>query len=561
MQAGDISVQRHERSVEITAAGSSAARSAGPPLRLGVVLQGTQIPAWQYVALSRLGAGTFAEIVVAVEADFDEIPPSAAARTSPIEAALVRLADRLDAKMTCEEDALAATDATPVLREVPVVQGRDPRRSGLDADLLRPYDLDILIDFSGCEIAGSAAGAARYGVWRIAHPYLQAHARSTAAFWPVYHRWPVAETVVEAVDAHGDRRAIARFFPAIHPHSIKLTTHAMCWRAASLLPQTVRALHETGELVPDDRVAKLRTPAGRPGSAHLALHIARNVARRARASASRRLMLDQWILMCGHGEPFTASPAQFRKIVPPKDRFWADPHLVHRDGSHYAFIEECPFATGKGHIAVLRIGADGTHDEAVTVLERDYHLSYPFVFEHDGTLYMVPESEANRTIDLYRCVDFPAKWELVTTLMRDVTATDSTLVHRDGRWWLFANMVDVAGASFSEELYLFYSDALVGGEWKPHRRNPIVSDARRARPAGALIRRDGRLYRPAQDCSVRYGYGIRLHEIDTLSELEYHEHEVRSILPTWDSRIVATHTVTHAAGLTMIDALQPRMRF
>jgi hypothetical protein len=261
------------------------------------------------------------------------------------------------------------------------------------------------------------------------------------------------------------------------------------------------------------------------------------------------------------GEALSTAPSEFTKIVPPKDRFWADPHLVRRNGRYYAFIEECPFSTGKGRIGVLPIDDDGTWGECTPVLERDYHLSYPFVFEHEGELYMVPESEGNRTVDLYRCADFPGRWEFVTTLMKDIVATDSTLLLRDGRWWLFANVVDTAGASFSEELYLFHSDSLIGGQWKPHRRNPVISDARRARPAGAIIERSGRLFRPAQDCSVRYGYGIRLNEIDCLSELEYRETEIDRIVPTWDRRIVATHTLSYVPGLTMIDALQPRLRF
>jgi hypothetical protein len=174
---------------------------------------------------------------------------------------------------------------------------------------------------------------------------------------------------------------------------------------------------------------------------------------------------------------------------------------------------------------------------------------------------MVPESADNRTIDLYRCTAFPGRWEHVETLMAGVGAADTTLLHRDGRWWLFTNLVDVDGASYSEELYIFHSDALVGGEWKAHRRNPVVSDARRSRPAGAFIHRGGRVLRPAQDCSVRYGYATRLHEIVTLTEDDYIEKEIARIEPTWDRRIVATHTLAYVPGLTMIDALQPRLRF
>ena len=549
---------------DTAAAASPAARR---PLRVAVVLSGCDVPAWQLAVLKRLAESDYAQIVgVVVDAEaaartpaFDVAP--AAHSSGAVGAALRRIVSRLEANMVSGEDAFAAADARPIVGAVSTLV-RNASNDGALADALHGWGADVFIDFAISPLATRAAGAAKHGVWRVRHPHSEAGDASAAGFWPVYHGSPVSEAAIESIGADGARGIIATTFPATNRYSVKLNASSMYWRIASFLPQALRKLGhssagDTLETVRADRAAHIEPPS----AAQLVVHIARNVTRRARASVARRCTNDQWILMYRFGDALSTSPAQFRKIVPPKDRFWADPHVVHRDGGYYAFIEECPFATGKGHIAVMRIDENGARGEAVKVLERDYHLSYPFVFEHAGELYMVPESEANRTVDLYRCVRFPEQWEFVTTLMSDITATDSTLVCRDGRWWLFANVVDTAGASFSEELSLFYSDSLFGGEWKPHPRNPIVSDARRARPAGAIIERDGRLYRPAQDCSVRYGYGIRLHEIETLSTDDYSEREVETIFPTWDARIVATHTLSYTHGLTVIDAIQPRLRF
>ena len=217
-------------------------------------------------------------------------------------------------------------------------------------------------------------------------------------------------------------------------------------------------------------------------------------------------------------------------------------------------------ATGKAHICVFQLERDGSHTAPVKVLERPYHLSYPFIFEHDGTLYMIPESEANRTVELYRCTSFPARWEFVENLLSDTSAVDSTVVRHDGKWWLLANVVETRGASNWEELCVYCSDALIGGNWRPHRLNPVVSDVRRARGAGAIFEENGRMYRPSQDCSVTYGYATRISRIEILTEEDYQEVEVASIEPHWDRRLTATHTLNYAEGLTMIDALQPRSR-
>jgi hypothetical protein len=197
----------------------------------------------------------------------------------------------------------------------------------------------------------------------------------------------------------------------------------------------------------------------------------------------------------------------------------------------------------------------------VKVLERDYHLSYPLLFEWHGELYMIPESGDNRTVELYRCTDFPTGWEFVRNLMEGIEAYDSTVLHQNGRWWIFANVVEERGASSWDELFLFHSESLLANEWIPHRLNPVVSDVRRARPAGAIIREEGRLYRPSQDCSVRYGYAVRINEITRLSVDEYEETESVSIVPDGSNHIIGTHTYARAGNLTVLDALRPRWRF
>jgi hypothetical protein len=552
-------VTAHDEIARTGAPHDARAAVDSPKLAVGVLLRSPTVPAWQLATLRDIAESSHSALVVAIVVDDAAAAP--APQSGGLARALSRVLARLDENMVCDVDALAPADARAALGAATLVTHG---MSGA-ADALAPYDLDVLVDLTGDEIMPALAAVARHGVWRVKQPCSSASDASEASFWPVYHRWPVAEAVLERERPGGARTVLARTLPATNPFSLKLNASALGWRAAALVPQALRRLHELGPggLGEGRRgtpsAAGLDVPRSTPGPAALALYVARNVARRARASAARRFMLDQWILLYRRGEAMSTSAAEFTKLVPPKDRFWADPHLVRRDGRYYAFIEECPFDTGKGHIAVLSMGDDGVWSAPVRVLERDYHLSYPFVFEHQGELYMVPESEANRTIDLYRCVEFPQRWEHVRTLLTHITATDSTLIEHDGRWWLFANVLDTPGASFSDELYIFHSESLAG-PWTPHRRNPVVSDARRARPGGRIFEREGRLVRPAQDCSVRYGYAIRLQRIDRLSPEEYEETEVGSILPTWDRRIVATHTLSYTAGLTMIDALQPRLR-
>ena len=144
--------------------------------------------------------------------------------------------------------------------------------------------------------------------------------------------------------------------------------------------------------------------------------------------------------------------------------------------------------------------------------------------------------------------------------MRDVSAVDPTIFKHAGRWWLFLAMKLHPGISYSDELFLYYADNPLSDEWTPHPMNPVVSDARKSRPAGAVLDMDGKLFRLSQNCTRGYGYAVNLHEIVTLSETEYREEDVRSFLPDWDPRIAGLHTLAHAGDLTVIDARIRRRR-
>src|SRR5207249_5024391 len=158
-------------------------------------------------------------------------------------------------------------------------------------------------------------------------------------------------------------------------------------------------------------------------------------------------------------------------------------------------------------------------------LETYYHLSYPFVFQWDGDFFMMPETASRRQVELYRCVDFPARWKLERVVLRDLKALDPTPALLLGRWWLFAN-APAYGAGSMDELHLFYSDSPLG-PWTPHRDNPIKSDVRSARPAGRIFENHGEFYRPAQDCSTRYGSAVVINRILQLRS-EEHTSELQS---------------------------------
>jgi hypothetical protein len=175
------------------------------------------------------------------------------------------------------------------------------------------------------------------------------------------------------------------------------------------------------------------------------------------------------------------------------------------------------------------------------------------VFRWQESYFMIPETRQNRSIELYRATDFPRRWKLEKVLFDQVQAVDSTLFEHEGRFWLFTNM-SVSGGSTWDELFLFHSDSPLG-EWIPHPKNPIVSDVRRARPAGKLFWLNGALYRPSQESSLRYGYGVNLNRVEVLSEKEYMETPVKLLTPDWLDGNLKTHTFNFNEDLEIVDAM------
>lgn len=269
--------------------------------------------------------------------------------------------------------------------------------------------------------------------------------------------------------------------------------------------------------------------------------------------------IDQWVIMSAKRLRYnTLRWMDFRPIIPGKDRYWGDPFIVQRGAEYYVFIEEKIYEARRGRIVCLRLDGDGRLLSQQVALERDYHISYPFIFEQDGETFMIPETAEQRTVELYRCRRFPDRWEFVRNLMSDIYAVDATLLQQAGRTWLFANVREPGGSSLNS-LHIYSADSLTAEKWTPHARNPVVQDIRWARPAGRIFADGGNLIRPSQDCSERYGYAIRFNRITRLTEAEYEEVPEAAFEPP-GGKVLATHTFNQAGELTVIDAIIRRRK-
>ena len=193
-------------------------------------------------------------------------------------------------------------------------------------------------------------------------------------------------------------------------------------------------------------------------------------------------------------------------------RFLADPFGLWRDGKLHVFAEAFDYRTPKGTIDVLVYDRTGKLIQQQPVLREDWHLSYPYVFEHGGETYMLPEASASGHLTLYRAKAFPLEWEKVGAFDFRKAAIDATPFHHAERWWMFWTPAGTREERQSA-LHISVADSLTG-PWT--HLGLFLSDRAGARPGGTPVVVDGELFLPTQDCRDTYGRGIRLLKIEGL---------------------------------------------
>jgi hypothetical protein len=234
--------------------------------------------------------------------------------------------------------------------------------------------------------------------------------------------------------------------------------------------------------------------------------------------------------------------------------FLADPFLIQHEGVRYVFFEEFVYQSSKAHISVCILDEDNNPSMPIKILESDHHLSFPFVFRHEGRFYMIPERSAGNSIVLYEAKQFPYDWTFRYILVDNFAGVDSVLHWDKGRLWLFTS--DGADGNQDNNLYLFSSPSLFE-TFRPHRRNPVKEGLRGSRMAGCFIESAGILYRPSQNCSARYGGSLVMNRIHHLSDDDFVEQEVEEMIPLPGSPFpLGLHTCNTLDEVKVIDGLR-----
>jgi hypothetical protein len=474
------------------------------------------------------------------------------------------------ASLGYDVDCQFATNAqfpnTPVLEIAPKER---PDRTGCElapeeVEQVRSYDLDVILRFGCVSLCGEVVTAVRFGIWSYDHTEDGKYDRWTAGFQEWYDGKGECETALRVLVEGLDRGlVIAR--STYRTYSLSWNENRRRLRDASslLMLDALEELAEKGELPAaqphlygffDHRISHA------PEVAISLAAIVKLVWRYVAKLLLRHVYQDQWRLLVHDSPPGDVPVAAFQMLRPPHDRFWADPFVLNRDGRRFIFFEDYSFPEEKGKISVIEFEKGQILDYR-EIIETPYHLSFPFPFEFENQVYLLPESVQNNTIELWHCKEFPGKWERSHILMEGIPAADTVLLEHNGLWWLFTNIRRVRQQNLAE-LHIYHSDHPLTQNWVRHPHNPVVRETRKARMGGRVFRSpDGRIIRCAQDNRGRYGNGIVFCEVTRLSRDSYEEQIIEEIQPNWNPRMIGTHHFDSDGEFTVIDANFRMARF
>ena len=418
--------------------------------RTGVIIESFLQPRWVRKSLENALATKLCKFTLAVKVT----PPTKSGGSL-----LYKLYDRIDRRLfpTAAMERVSVEDLFSEASVIEVISN------------IVEFDLDLLINFAAIGWNKRVSNSAKNGVWFYDFG-------DSAGFDEVMNQVPITHSSLRSLKGDTEQTIYQSVSPTLSRFSVGLNNNTCYWKSAAFVARALRDLHAGEVLSVDHRTATSRTP----GNAAMTGMFLKLSGRAAARAVEKFSSCEQWILA------YRFDRDEFKYLMPPADRFWADPFQLKVDDKYYIFFEDYVNSAGRAHISVVEIDRNGIVSGPTEVLKLDCHLSYPFVFEWQGNHYMIPETGERNVVELYRAHSFPFDWRPEKILLEARSPLDATLVEVEGKWWMFVNIQEEGVAVNWDELHLYYAESPLG-PWQPHARNPVVSNVLSARPAGRLF--------------------------------------------------------------------------
>lgn len=439
--------------------------------------------------------------------------------------------------------------------------GISVRYSEADIAKIKALDLDLMVRGNAQGIfRGDIIHASREGILSFHHGDNRWNRGGPAGFWEVLLRKPSTGFIIQVLSEDLDGGAVIFRGEMRTRRSYSENMVHLFHNSNPYLIKIILAYADTGSLPK----AETEIPFG--GKLYLTPSFVASMCYLGKTIGLFASMVFNRIVLGRHprwGVAFVHSDwqkATLRKGIaiknPPK-HFFADPFVVTRAEQTICYVEDYCYEKQKGYIAAIALTGNKGYRLLGTVIEEPFHMSFPFLFEYEGELYMVPETSESGSVRLYKCLEYPLKWEYQYDLLSDIHAFDSMIFEANGVWWLLCTVREQGKSDDSSSLYAFYSDNPISNTWKPHQMNPLIIDSQIGRNGGLLRNEAGNMVRVRQEQGFnQYGKAFSLAEIIALSPDTFHEETIAQFTPEFFEKIQGCHHLHSNGHYTVYDYMK-----
>jgi len=435
-----------------------------------------------------------------------------------------------------------------------------------DVTAIKSANLDFILRFGFNIVRGEILNAAKYGIWSFHHDDEQKYRGGPPGFWPVYNGDAVSAAMMQRLTEKLDAGIILKkawLKTLLHSYRTNLDVLLLVSSAwpADMANQIIAKGYAA--TLPSDTSAPVYKV---PGNMKMAAFLFKLLKNRISFYWKDLFRAERWnigiINRSVQELVFSDNEVPREEILWMKERssrnYFADPAGFIEENKVHILMEDYSYSENKAHISEAVFDPySNTFSVPLKSIESKEHLSYPFVFVYGENIYCLPESYRYGNIGLYKRNYSEGNFVEDHVLLDNIDAVDPTLINHNDKWWLFLTLRKYSNT----HLYIYYADEL-NGEYKPHPANPVKMDIRSARPAGLPFIHEGKLYRPAQDCSETYGRRVAITRIIKLTETEFEEELVKYIGPLKNCRYrKGFHTVFGLGRYCLVDAKRSKFNF
>lgn len=538
-------------------------------LRVGILCTKPEIPKWQFKCLSQLISTKGVDVtLIFCQAKSDQVSQHSRNLSSRV----LKFVNRKNKFWKLYFDLAIQSRVShfqPIdLSQAPfrfteahaVYEQKSDRISFSDTEIakLQKLDFSVLISFDFDNLTGDILTLAPHGVWSYHFGDENVLRVLPTGFWEIFHNEPLNGLMLQRLtETVNTRYVLQNGYVPTERRSLKNSLEIL-FSTGHDWPAKLCVMILNDKKIPQ----KLSNPKAKifnlPSDMTLLHFLGKLFLRNLKYLFTRYFMAERWCVGVLESSVHDLMSKPLSSMTPvwlphlSANSFEADPFGYKHGGVYKILFEKFDYRSSLGSISSVSFDPK-TKDfkEERPELEKDYHLSYPFIFEYQNEMYSLVENYTESKRNYLKLDRKTGRWETFIDVSSARMMNDQTLIEHEGLWYVFFTEGRY-GANFNFKIG--YSESPFG-PFTDHLLNPIKIDIQSGRSAGPLFKFNGKLFRPCQNSIDGYGSRVRIYEVTRLTPTDYEEEYICEFkAPKSWGPFPGLHTVSNlGSDFTLID--------